>query len=177
MALFWIEFGFFYKKYLSIYFENYAKKWGGYSVLPLLLSIALTSFNGKVDLHFTKLGSPAIFFSIAICGCCSLIMLSIFLSERIFTVNKILKYLGENSLIIFALHTRFRIVLLAQAYVKHWYVFQDRFFYTLSVALVTTIICCFLVEIFNNNFKFIFNYSAFREKLGEYSDALKAPVR
>ena len=138
---------------------------GGVSIPLVFATLALTAFNGPVDLHFTKIGNPLLFLIIGITGCTSLMFLSIFLEKYNFAFISVLKYLGKHSLIIMASHVNFRIIYLSHAYIKHWYVFQDKFWYSLSVALVTTVICCVIVEIFNKNFDFIFNYSAFCKRL------------
>lgn len=68
-------------------------------VIALLLNLVVVYFNGKIDMNYNKYNNIFLFYSGAFLG--------IFLWEnisRMLSSSKILKYIGNNSLVIFALH-------------------------------------------------------------------------
>lgn len=92
--------GNYFKQYYLIV-GNYFKNW---MFIPLsIIGIYLVSLNVlKPDLRVNLIGNPFIFYSASLL----LILASLFLS-RLLQKNKILQWLGENSLLIMCLHLKF----------------------------------------------------------------------
>lgn len=70
------------------------------------VNLILSRINGWVDLHFSKVNNPFLYYIFAFTGCLSAILLVRLCIRR----NRILEYFGKNSLIVLVTHLPFPIV-------------------------------------------------------------------
>lgn len=71
----------------------------------LLFSISLFDYN-SVDLRFSKIGNPLLFYSLAIAGSVSVFILSDYISH--FRSSKVILFMGTNSIVFLATHIPIR---------------------------------------------------------------------
>ena len=74
------------------------------------LNLALFRFNA-VDLHYSLIGNPALYYTNAAAGSYALMKLC----ELAFAENRFLRFLGRNSTVVFATHLNFGILEIAKA--------------------------------------------------------------
>lgn len=101
-------------------------------ILLLFINLFVSQYNPGVDLHFSKLNNPLLFYFNAVSGSLFLIIFMKYIVKK----NRALEYLGRNSLIIMATHTTLPVLLIAMR------MFQ---FTSISCAwYIEDIIICFL---------------------------------
>ena len=74
------------------------------------LNLALFRFNA-VDLHYSLIGNPALYYANAAAGSYALMKLC----ELVFAENRFLRFWGRNSTVVFATHLNFGILEIAKA--------------------------------------------------------------
>ena len=74
------------------------------------LNLALFRFNA-VDLHYSLIGNPALYYANAAAGSYALMKLC----ELAFAENRFLRFWGKNSIVVFATHLNFGILEIAKA--------------------------------------------------------------
>ena len=74
------------------------------------LNLALFRFNA-VDLHYSLIGNPALYYANAAAGSYALMKLC----ELAFAENRFLRFWGRNSTVVFATHLNFGILEIAKA--------------------------------------------------------------
>ena len=82
----------------------------GLMAAAFALNLALFRFNA-VDLHYSLIGNPALYYANAAAGSYALMKLC----ELAFAENRFLRFWGRNSTVVFATHLNFGILEIAKA--------------------------------------------------------------
>jgi len=165
MALFWLSLGYFIFNLMSLFqylvdnrysYNNYIK-----FVIIILITIYATRYNTFVDIHFTKIGNPLLYFPISIAGSISIVLII-----KNIKFKNFLSYLGRNSLIIMGTHISILcIVPLSSLIAMDIYIFKSKTLQSLWVCIICITIELFIIKIINSNFKFFINYNDFYNKI------------
>ena len=122
-------------------------------VFLLINTIAMSKINGCVDFHYIILKDTAVFYTCAIIGSLSIILISKGLPRF-----KLVEYFGRNSLIIMSTHVHCYILYIAillswqvDAFITH----AKGYIFMFNIMLFTMLIEIAVVEIINRFFPFI----------------------
>lgn len=78
------------------------------SVLPPLTATLVLCRYNYVDVHFSIIGNPALFYLLALCGCYAVCAVAMLLASA--GLSGAMKYMGRNALIVFATHSNFTVL-------------------------------------------------------------------
>ncbi len=124
-------------------------------VIFLCINFILYRFN-KVDLHFSIIGNPILYYTNALCGSIGVLIISYFIGGH----SKIISFWGKNSLIIFSTHLNFNLI--GHSNKIFSFIGIDNIILTLLTVLIIETLIILLV---NKFFPFIINYYAFANLL------------
>lgn len=121
------------------------------SLIILVLSVFIVQVNGHVDLHYSKVNNPIMYYLFAI----TIILAFFIIAKKNVTKNNLICYYGENSLSIMVTHTTLSIV----AFVKYLVSseFPDILYFGLVFVLVM-LIETGMVEMINMHFPILIKY-------------------
>ena len=126
-------------------------------LICLTINLLLYKYN-FVDLHYSIIGNPAIYYLNAICGSLAILIISFFVGKY----AKIISFFGKNSIVIFTTHLNFSLITLAYKITSLVFSIDNYYVNIIVSFLILMIIETLLVLIINKFFKFIINYNKFR---------------
>ena len=127
------------------------------SIFFLVLLLALSVFNGQVDLHYSILNHVIPYFILAI----SISFIIICLIKSFYRNHRLplLEYFGKNSLIIMATHLPFPIIMTIMDITRvNDYRGIERYFYILVSFITTMVVEYYLIEIIHRYLPFVNKY-------------------
>lgn len=152
-----LSFGFF---VASLIKKSTPQKWVLALLGLILLTINLLLYKYNfVDLHYSIIGNPAIYYLNAICGSLAILIISFFLGKY----AKIIPFFGKNSIVIFTTHLNFCLTTLAFKITALVFTIDNNYVNIIIPYLILLIIETLLVLIINKFFKFIINYNKFMD--------------
>lgn len=77
------------------------------ALTALGVTLALFRFN-YVDVHFSIIGNPFLFYPLALCGCGGVCAASMLLASA--GLSRVLRFFGRNAMIVFATHSNFTVL-------------------------------------------------------------------
>lgn len=128
-------------------------------VVLFIVNLYVCRFNDGIDLHFSNLGNPVLFYITGILGSMAMIFLSVILSDRI----KYITYCGVSSLLIFATHLNFKVILVSRKAIN--LVFSNYYINTVCVFILVMIIEMIIIRVINKYMPFIIKYNDLVKKI------------
>lgn len=119
--------------------------------IMFLLNVFMSQFNGRIDLHYSIINNPVLYYLCAISGSLSVLVLF----ESTLCRNSILKYYGENSLIVMATHLPLPLLGFSSKVTKMTSLSIGRYPNDIVILTVALLMEIFIIEIINRYMKFI----------------------
>lgn len=141
----------FKEKILNIKKENWIK-----IGFVFLLSLTFSSLNGKIDMNNNQYNNYLLFYISSFLG----IYFILLVVKKINLKNKILEFLGKNSLIILGYHLRVTIVVVViYTYFLKKEIPKEQLLFDLVYSVIQIILCLPIIYIFNKYFPFLIGKS------------------
>lgn len=145
---------------VGYYIKKYSKEQGGgrfkelfLAVCFLLLNVAISIQNGRVDLHTLVFNQPLLYFLSAVSGSMAVILLC-----KNIKIWKPLKYLGVNSLIIMLTHLDCRVMITSinlALWVNQFVTRAKSYVLYLCIAVFVTVFELAIIYVVNHYFPFL----------------------
>ena len=121
------------------------------SVVFFVINVFISQQNGLVDLHYSKLNNPILYYICAILGAWSLILII----KYIVIKCKVLEFFGKNSLIIMATHLPLPVIAIAD---KTTFMISNNIIKNILELLIVLILELAIIYIINRFGKFLIRY-------------------
>ena len=123
-------------------------------ILMFIINIFLSQYNGLVDLHYSKINQPFMYYFCAAIGSVSIIIIIKY--ANLFNTIRGLRYFGKNSLILMATHLPLPIFsVVTKLFLKINFVTNIRYFDDLIIFICLIICEIVIIEIINRYAKFM----------------------
>lgn len=129
-----------------------------FGLVFLIINLILYKYN-FVDLHYSIIGNPAIYYLNAICGSLAILIISFLVGKYV----KIIPFFGKNSIVIFTTHLNFSLITLSSTITSLVFNIDNHSVNIIISFFILMIIETLLVLIINKFFKFIINYNKFMD--------------
>lgn len=121
-------------------------------LLFFILNILTLKFNGKIDMNMNRYNNFILFYISSFSG----IFFLIFLIKKLGLKNKIIDFLGKNTLIIFAYHLRVNIVItILLVYILKLDISDSNLVINIILSMIQIILCLPIIYVFNNYFPYL----------------------
>ena len=114
------------------------------SIIIIFINIVLSMFNEGVDLHYSVINNPILYYYLAISTSISLIVLFKLMYNKFFIP---LEFLGKNSLLIMCTHYPFQIIRVLSHYIKTNNVYTNEFIIFIFTMIIEIIIIILINEL------------------------------